>query len=195
MTLESVEALTTDLFVGRIPLDSELGDLAMIALLRSRASDALYREGGRDLVAETNAKAAALGIAAVLCVFAIAMPIKLALADHALDPVLLLAVTALPLLLAVACSFVYRLEPGSRVPLLLIALVLAISSGPVGAVLIATAVLPFVGMRAKRLFTPEYRRLREQPNAPKPNVVRSPWLWGGFAYAAAQWWMIQVGQA
>jgi hypothetical protein len=82
-----------------------------------------------------------------------------------------------------------------RVPLLLIALVLAISSGPVGAMVIAMAVLPFVGTRAQRLFTPEYRRLREQPNAPKPNMLRSPWLWGAFAYAAAQWWLIHVGQA
>lgn len=179
----------------RIPLDSEHGDLAMIALLRSRAPGVLVREGGRDLVAETHAKAAALGIAAVLVAFAIALPIKLAEAEHAIDPMSLVAFTALPLMLAVACSFVYRLEPGSRVPLLLIALMLAISAGPVGAVAIAAAVLPFVGTRAQRLFTPEYRRLRDEPNAPKANVLRSPWSWGLFAYAAAQWWLIHVSQA
>ncbi|MBK6940747.1 MAG: hypothetical protein IPH13_11185 [Planctomycetes bacterium] len=167
----------------------------MIALLRARASGTVERDVRRDLVAEANAKAAALGIAAVLVAFAIAMPIKLAKAEHAIDPMSLVAFTALPLMLAVACSFVYRLEPGSRVPLLLIALVLAISTGPVGAVVIAAAVLPFVGTRAQRLFTPEYRRLQVEPNAPKPNVLRSPWSWGGFAYAGAQWWFIHVSQA
>jgi hypothetical protein len=63
-----------------------------------------------------------------------------------------------------------------RVPLLLIALVLAISSGPVGAMVIAILV------RRNASAAPLHARVSKAPRTAQraqAEHVRSPWLWGG----------------